>query len=73
MSRRHTETERLKVGNMKAVFFHREYDHPGGTVVSAWVSCGNKYAETDMGELLHQISERYHGIIAATVTRGGAG
>lgn len=62
MSRHETETERLKIGTLKAVFFHRELDSDG-KVVSAWVSCGSQYQDKDMGKLLEAISERYHEII----------
>jgi hypothetical protein len=62
MSRYETETERLKIGTLKAVFFHRELDRDG-RVTNAWVSCGSQWADKDIGELLHQISERYHEII----------
>lgn len=62
MSRTYTETERLKIGNLKAVFFHREFDETG-KVLSAWVSCGNQYHDKELGQLLEAISERYHAII----------
>jgi hypothetical protein len=66
MNRSCTETERLKIGNLKAVFFHREFDRETGKVIDAWVSCGNQYADKELGQLLEAISERYHAIIAGT-------
>jgi hypothetical protein len=63
--RTYTETERLKIGNLKAVFFHRTFDETG-RVTDAWVSCGNQYADKELGQLLEAISERYHAIIAGT-------
>lgn len=64
MSRHYTETERIKVGKLKAVFFHREFDRPGGSVTNAWLSCGSKYKDQDFGILIEEISSRYHDLLS---------
>jgi hypothetical protein len=69
VSRRYTETDRLKFGSMKAVYYHTEYDDQGH-VVGAWISCSTKHLGTDFERLMEDISNRIQGLIAKRVEGG---
>ncbi len=71
-NRRDTETERIRIADMKPVYFHTEYNDRG-EVIDGWVSCGSRYKEQALGRLLEAISERYHDIIKAIAARTGQG
>jgi hypothetical protein len=63
MSRRHTETVRLKHGGLKPIYWHEEYDKPGGKIVDVWVSCSTKYGDQEMVALMEDISNRIQNVI----------
>ena len=65
MTRRYTETDRIKFGNMKPVYFHAEYDKPGGKVVDAWISSSTKDKNDEMHALMEAISQRIQEAIAS--------
>jgi hypothetical protein len=62
MSRSPTETDRLKFGAMKAMFFQTERDD-AGKPSGVWIACGNKY-ESELGELMQAISHKVNALIA---------
>jgi hypothetical protein len=57
MSRYPTETERMKFGNMKPVYLHREFDDQG-RLISAWYSCSTKHLGTDFELFMRAVSEQ---------------
>jgi hypothetical protein len=62
VSRSETETDRLKFGAMKAMFFQTERDDTGKPS-GVWIACGNKY-ESELGELMQAISHKVNALIA---------
>jgi hypothetical protein len=62
VSRFETETDRLKFGSAKAMFFQTERDD-AGKPSGVWIACGNKY-ESELGELMQAISHKVNALIA---------
>jgi hypothetical protein len=57
MSRYDSETIRLKYGNMKAAYLHKDYD-ANGRLVDAWYSCSTKHLGTDFELFMRAVSEQ---------------
>lgn len=67
MNRRECTTEKIKVGNLAAIYLHTEYE--GDKPVKVRISSPGKYESQDIGALLDAVAEHVTAAIAAT--RGG--
>jgi hypothetical protein len=64
-------TEKLKFGNMAAVYIHYDVT-PDGTIVRKQLSVPGKYENKEIGELLDAIAERINSdAITAAIREGG--
>ena len=56
MTRRECTTEKIKVGNLAAVYLHTEYENDAPVKVR--ISSPGKYESQDIGALLDALAER---------------
>lgn len=61
-NRTHTETEKIKVEGLAAVYIHTEYDRPGGEPIGHQISVPGRYQDTAIHELLTKIADRINGV-----------